>query len=125
MLNSTKCLCGRELAGKKFDKYIPEPMNDKFYGGRVSMTGTIKCECGRDLKGFFQRVSNNLVLIDLEIVKDLEEPLQLDSEEQSTYIPITYEEMTYKELQDIAREKGIKVAGAKREEIISKLEEIS
>ena len=127
MLNSTKCLCDRDLAEVRFESYIPEPMNDKFYGGRVSMTGTVKCDCGRELKGYFQRINNNLKLIDLEVIKDLSEhePLQLDSEDKSNYMPKMYDEMSYKELQKIAKEKGIKVVGIKKEEIISKLEEIS
>ena len=127
MLNSTKCLCDRDLAEVRFESYIPEPMNDKFYGGRVSMTGTIKCYCGRELKGYFQRINNNLKLIDLEIIKDLDEhePLQLDNEDKSNYMPKMYNEMSYKELQEVAKEKGIKVVGIKKEEIIHKLEEIS
>ena len=140
MLNSTKCLCGRDLAEVRFESYMPEPMNDKFYGGRVSMTGTVKCDCGRELKGYFQRINNNLKLIDLEVIKDLDEhetfqldnedldkcePLQLDNEDKSNYMPKMYDEMSYKELQEVAKEKGIKVVGIKREEIINKLEEIS
>ncbi len=137
MLNSTKCLCDRDLAEVRFESYIPEPMNDKFYGGRVSMTGTVKCDCGRELKGYFQRINNNLKLIDLEVIKDLDElqldneeldkcePLQLDNEDKSNYMPKMYDEMSYKELQEVAKEKGIKVVGIKKEEIISKLEEIS
>lgn len=140
MLNSTKCLCDRDLAEVRFESYMPEPMNDKFYGGRVSMTGTVKCDCGRELKGYFQRINNNLKLIDLEVIKDLDEhetlqldnedldkcePLQLDNEDRSNYMPKMYDEMSYKELQEVAKEKGIKVVGIKREEIINKLEEIS
>lgn len=140
MLNSTKCLCDRDLAEVRFESYMPEPMNDKFYGGRVSMTGTVKCDCGRELKGYFQRINNNLKLIDLEVIKDLDEhetfqldnedldkcePLQLDNEDKSNYMPKMYDEMSYKELQEVAKEKGIKVVGIKREEIINKLEEIS
>ena len=140
MLNSTKCLCDRDLAEVRFESYMPEPMNDKFYGGRVSMTGTVKCDCGRKLKGYFQRINNNLKLIDLEVIKDLDEhetfqldnedldkcePLQLDNEDKSNYMPKMYDEMSYKELQEVAKEKGIKVVGIKREEIINKLEEIS
>ena len=140
MLNSTKCLCDRDLAEVRFESYMPEPMNDKFYGGRVSMTGTVKCDCGRELKGYFQRINNNLKLIDLEVIKDLDEhetfqldnedldkcePLQLDNEDKSNYMPKMYDEMSYKELQEVAKETGIKVVGIKREEIINKLEEIS
>ena len=140
MLNSTKCLCDRDLAEVRFESYMPEPMNDKFYGGRVSMTGTVKCDCGRELKGYFQRINNNIKLIDLEVIKDLDEhetfqldnedldkcePLQLDNEDKSNYMPKMYDEMSYKELQEVAKEKGIKVVGIKREEIINKLEEIS
>ena len=127
MLNSTKCLCNRDLAEVRFESYMPEPMNDKFYGGRVSMTGTVKCDCGRELKGYFQRINNNLKLIDLEVIKDLDEhkPFQLDNEDKSNYMPKMYDEMSYKELQEVAKEKGIKVVGIKKEEIINKLEEIS
>ena len=140
MLNSTKCLCDRDLAEVRFESYMPEPMNDKFYGGRVSMTGTVKCDCGRELKGYFQRINNNLKLIDLEVIKDLDEhetfqldnedldkcePLQLDNEDKPNYMTKMYDEMSYKELQEVAKEKGIKVVGIKREEIINKLEEIS
>ena len=140
MLNSTKCLCDRDLAEVRFESYMPEPMNDKFYGGRVSMTGTVKCDCGRELKGYFQRINNNLKVIDWEVIKDLDEhetfqldnedldkcePLQLDNEDKSNYMPKMYDEMSYKELQEVAKEKGIKVVGIKREEIINKLEEIS
>ncbi len=127
MLNSTKCLCDRDLAEVRFESYMPEPMNDKFYGGRVSMTGTVKCDCGRELKGYFQRINNNLKLIDLEVIKDLDEheTFQLDNEDKSNYMPKMYDEMSYKELQEVAKEKGIKVVGIKREEIINKLEEIS
>ena len=124
MLNSTKCLCDRDLAEVRFESYMPEPMNDKFYGGRVSMTGTVKCDCGRELKGYFQRINNNLKLIDLEVIKDLDEheTFQLDNEDKSNYIPKMYDEMSYKELQEVAKEKGIKVVGIKREEIINTLE---
>ena len=127
MLNSTKCLCDRDLAEVRFESYMPEPMNDKFYGGRVSMTGTVKCDCGRELKGYFQRINNNLKLIDLEVIKDLDEheTFQLDNEDKSNYMPKMYDEMSYKELQEVAKEKRIKVVGIKREEIINKLEEIS
>ena len=37
MLNSTKCPCGRELKEVKFEKYVPMKLNDRFYGGRISM----------------------------------------------------------------------------------------
>lgn len=119
MLNSTKCLCGEEMQGKQFEKYLPFPLDDKFYGGRVSMTGTIKCKCGRELKGYFQRKSQNLELIDLE---PIEEPLILDGEE-TNYISKTYEEMTYKELQAIAKEKGIEKVNVKRDELIELLKQ--
>ena len=127
MLNSTKCLCDRDLAEVRFESYMPEPMYDKFYGGRVSMTGTVKCDCGRELKGYFQRINNNLKLIDLEVIKDLDEheTFQLDNEDKTKYMPKMYDERSYKELQEVAKEKGIKVVGIKREEIINKLEEIS
>lgn len=118
MLNSTKCICGEELQGKQFEKYLPFPLDDKFYGGRVTMTGNIKCKCGRKVKGYFQRMSQNLELIDLELI---EEPLTLG--EGTNYMPKTYEEMTYKELQTIAKGRKIEKLNIKREELIELLKQ--
>lgn len=80
LLNKTSCICGKNLKGEKFDKYIPKRMDDKFYGGRVCMTGEIKCECGRELKGYFSRPGINLELIDLEVIKDIEKEITPESE---------------------------------------------
>lgn len=140
LLNSTQCLCGRDLKDIKFDKYIPKAMNDRFYGGRVSMEGEIKCECGRELKGYFQNAfkmnsNSNYELIDLEVIKDItpEEKIENKStslvendenleivEETASYNPKTYEEMSYSELQKICKEKGIKAVG-KKDELIELL----
>jgi hypothetical protein len=118
MLNKTSCLCGKELKGVKFDKYIPMKMNDKFYGGRISMTGDIKCDCGRDLKGYFQRVGNDLSLIDLEVVNDITEEEKIDLKPTSG---VDFSEMTYKEVQEYAKSKGIEKVNIKREELIEQL----
>lgn len=95
MLNKTQCLCGCELKGKKFNKYIPMKLDDRFYGGRVSMTGDIICECGRELKGYFTKPANEIELIDLEVVKDI------TGEEKNENMPTSGEEnrdeMTQKE----------------------------
>lgn len=75
LLNKTECKCGKELKEVRFDRY--EPNHDReFYGGRVHMTGTYKCECGRELKGYFSRnMSGELDLIDLEVLEELEEEI--------------------------------------------------
>lgn len=118
MLNKTSCLCGKELKDVKFDRYIPMKMNDKFYGGRISMTGDIKCDCRRDLKGYFQRVGNELALIDLEVVNDITEEEKIDLEPTSG---VDFSEMSYKELQEYAKSKGIEKVNIKREELIEQL----
>lgn len=141
LLNSTKCVCGAELKEGKFENYKPKPLNDRFYGGRVSMEATIKCECGRELKGYFQtsykmNSKSNYELIDLEVIKDItpeekientpisevkneesEEKLML-VDENAEYNPKSYSEMTYKELQAICKEKGIKSVGKKKDELV-------
>jgi hypothetical protein len=118
MLNKTSCLCGRELKEVRFDKYIPMKMNDKFYGGRVTMTGELRCECGRDLKGYFQRVSNEIELIDLEVVNDITEVEKNDLKPISS---VDFNEMSYKEIQEYAKSKGIEKVNVKREELIEQL----
>lgn len=137
MLNSTKCLCGRELKGVRFDTMKPRKFDDRFYGGRVSMEGTIKCECGRELLGYFEQAykmntKEQYELINLEVIKDTTPDEKIDLNETSSvenlvltenepeYIGKTYEEMTYDELKKIAKEKGIK-ANQKREIIIEEL----
>ena len=118
MLNKTSCLCGRELKEVRFDKYIPMKMDDKFYGGRVTMTGELRCECGRDLKGYFQRVSNEIELIDLEVVNDIAKVEKIDLKSIST---VDFNEMSYKEIQEYAKSKGIEKVNVKREELIEQL----
>ena len=143
LLNSTNCLCGKDLKEAKFDKYTPKAMNDRFYGGRVAMEGEIKCECGRELKGYFQNAfkmgsNSNYELIDLEVIKDIPEEEKIENkptssvenenndenltlvDENATYIPKSYEEMTYSELQKICKERGIKASG-KKEDLIALL----
>lgn len=140
LLNSTQCLCGKDLKEEKFDKYTPKAMNDRFYGGRVSMEGEIKCECGRELKGYFQNSfkmnsNSNYELIDLEVIKDIPAEEKIENkgtscdenqekleivEENANYNPKSYDEMDYRELQEICKEKGIKASG-KRENLIETL----
>lgn len=108
LLNSKNCKCGKEHISTKFDNYIPNK-DYEFYGGRVSMTGETECECGRMLKGYFERNDmGGLNLIDLEITA---EPANAT---------IEIEKMTYKELQALAKEKNIN-ANLKREELIEQL----
>ena len=130
LLNSTKCKCGKELSNTRFDKYTPN-LDRSFYGGRVDITGTVECECGRTLKGYFTRLANqNLMLIDLEVCKDIPNDKKIDlkptslvyDEPSVTYIPKQYEEMTYRDLQAICKEKGIKSNGS-REKLIEQLRE--
>lgn len=118
MINKTSCLCGKELKGKKFDKYTPMKLDDRFYGGRVSMSGELRCECGRDLKGYFQRINNVVELIDLEVVNDINEEEKIDLEPTSC---VDFSEMSYKELQEYAKSKGIEKVNIKREELIEQL----
>lgn len=147
MLNSTKCPCGQELRNKRFDKMTPRKFDDRFYGGRVVMEGTIKCECGRELKGYFEQSpkTDKFELIDLEVIKDITLDKKIDLNETScvdceaetpkieetkkeividdtedNYIAKTYEEMDYNELRKIAKEKGIKT-NQKREVLIQEL----
>ena len=131
LLNKTSCKCGKDLRNVKFEKYEPN-FDKEFYGGRVDMYGTMKCECGRELKGYFTRnIDQSLTLIDLEVIKDTIEPKKVDLKETSleytepsvTYIPKTYEEMTWNELKAIAKEKGIKGI-MKRDKLIEKLKEL-
>lgn len=141
LLNSTKCVCGAELKEATFENYKPKPMNDRFYGGRVSMEATIKCECGRELKGYFEtsykmNSKSNYELIDLEVIKDIAKEEKIENkptslveeehEEEKTmlvdenveYNTKSYDEMSYKELQAICKEKGIKSVGKKKDELV-------
>ena len=130
LLNKTACKCGKDLRAIKFDRY--EPNFDKgFYGGRVDMFGYYKCECGRELKGFFTRnIDQSLTLIDLEVIKDTTDANKIEyrpislvyDEEEAPYIAKTYEEMTWDELKAIAKERGIKTNKGKKY-VIEKLRE--
>lgn len=130
LLNKTSCLCGKNLKDTRFNRY--EPNFDKsFYGGRVDMYGYYKCDCGRELKGYFSRnVDQSLTLFDLEVIKDIvkEEKMDLEAtslaytEESAPYIAKTYEEMTWDEIKSIAKEKGLKT-NCGREKLIQKLRE--
>ena len=146
LLNSTKCICGKELMHEPFEKLTPKKPNDRFYGGRVAMEGEITCECGRILKGYFEHVykmgsSTQYGLMDLEIIKDITPEEKIENtpisdveiyengesdlkytivEEVAPYIPEEYENMKYQELQSICKEKGIKAVG-KREDLIAAL----
>lgn len=118
MLHRTSCGCGRELKDVKFDKYTPQRMNDKFYGGRVSMIGEIKCECGRELKGYFENTAKGISLINLEMVKDIIEEEKNDLKSTSC---VNLDDMTYKELQEYAKSIGIEKVNKKREELIEEI----
>lgn len=131
LLNKTSCKCGKDLRKIKFDRY--EPNFDKsFYGGRVDMYGYYTCECGRKLRGYFSRnIDQSLTLFDLEVMKDIDKDKKTDLKPTScvvddgnaSYIPKTYEEMEWKELKAVAKEKGI-VGNMKREELMKKLKEL-
>ena len=142
MLNKTICPCGKELKAQKFDKYTPMKLNDRFYGGRVAMTGEIKCECGRELRGYFQKITNTPELIDLEVVNEVvnevdeaativveetvenEPTIDTIEEEKTDLKPIScvdFSEMSYKELQKYAKAHGVEKVNITRDELIEKL----
>lgn len=134
LLNKKECICGKDHKSTKFDKYVPNK-DWNFYGGRVSMIGlSHKCECGRVLKGYFgKNYKDELELIDLEVIQNLS--AKIDTEipqeatendtivEETTNYDINYEDMTYKELQKVARVEGIKSVNIKRELLIEAIEE--
>jgi hypothetical protein len=126
LLNKKECICGKDHKSTKFDKYIPNK-DWNFYGGRVSMIGlSHTCECGRVLKGYFgKNYKDELELIDLEIIEDVaEKATEIDTiVEDSTNYDISYEDMTYKELQEVARAEGIKNVNLKRELLLEAIEE--
>lgn len=134
LLNKRTCVCGKNHESTRFDRYIPNK-DYNFYGGRVSMIGTsVTCECGRVLKGYLgKNPKDELVLIDLEIIQDIsteidteipQEATEIDTiVEDSTNYDIKYEDMTYKELQEVARAEGIKGVNLKRELLIEAIEE--
>lgn len=134
LLNKRTCVCGKNHESTKFDKYIPNK-DWNFYGGRVSMIGTsVTCECGRALKGYLgKNHKDELVLIDLEVIQDISTEIdtklpQNEAEidtiiEETTNYDINYDDMTYKELQEVARAEGIKGVNLKRELLIEAIEE--
>lgn len=140
LLNKKQCICGKDHKSTKFDKYVPNK-DWNFYGGRISMIGlSHTCECGRVLKGYLgKNYKDELELIDLEIIEDVaekatevaeettetpQEATEIDTivEETANY-DINYEDMTYKELQEVARAEGIKSVNIKRELLIEAIEE--
>lgn len=134
LLNKKECICGKDHKSTKFDKYIPNK-DWNFYGGRVSMIGlSHTCECGRVLKGYFgKNYKDELELIDLEVIQDIstkidteipQEATEIDTiVEKTTKYDINYEDMTYKELQEVARAEGIKSVNLKRELLIEAIKE--
>lgn len=130
LLNKKECICGKDHKSTKFDKYIPNK-DWNFYGGRVSMIGlSHTCECGRVLKGYFgKNYKDELELIDLEVIQDLsteipQEATEIDTiVEETTNYDISYEDMTYKELQEVARAEGIKNVNLKRELLLEAIKE--
>lgn len=139
LLNKTQCLCGKELKAEKFDTYTPQKASGSFYGGRIGMTGTYKCKCGRELKGYFG-VTPTLNLIDLGVIKDIDQAEKIDSEPISQAIleentekdeetvevdpdEIDFDKMTYKEVQEIAKANGIEKVNKKKDELIKLIKE--
>lgn len=134
LLNKKECICGEDHKSTKFDKYIPNK-DWNFYGGRVSMIGlSHTCECGRVLKGYLgKNYKDELELIDLEVIQDIsteidteipQEATEIDTiVEETTNYDISYEEMTYKELQEVARAEGIKNLNLKRELLLEVIKE--
>ena len=73
LLNKKTCVCGEDLRTEPFTNYVPN-RDITFYAGNVDMMGECVCKCGRTLKGFFKRDDRgDLQLIDLEVLKDIEE----------------------------------------------------
>ena len=134
LLNKKECICGKDHKSTKFDKYVPNK-DWNFYGGRVSMIGlSHTCECGRVLKGYFgKNYKDELELIDLEVIQDIstkidteipQEATEIDTiVEKTTNYDISYEDMTYKELQEVARAEGIKNVNLKRELLLEAIKE--
>lgn len=81
LLNKKTCVCGEDLRAEPFTNYVPN-RDITFYAGNVDMMGERVCKCGRTLKGFFKRDERGeLQLIDLEVIKDIEEPATEQTEE--------------------------------------------
>lgn len=73
LLNKKICVCGKDLRTETFTNYVPN-RDITFYGGNVDMMAEHECVCGRKLKGFFKRDERgDLKLIDLEVIRDVEE----------------------------------------------------
>ena len=121
LLNSKCCVCGKDHKDTKFDSYIPN-RDMEFYGGRVSMIGqSVTCECGRVLKGYLgKNYLDQLELIDLEVIAENSTTIDKIVEDSTEY-DIKYEDMTYKELQEVAKTKGIKNVNLKRELLLESI----
>lgn len=132
LLNKTNCLCGKDLKQEQFTNYVPNK-DVEFYGGRVAMTGIYNCECGRQLKGYFERDDyGNLNLIDLEVIAELKieenegakyivEEIKNDLNETSCVGTVDLNSLSYKELQEYAKSQGIDKVNVSREALINKL----
>lgn len=80
LLNKKTCVCGEDLRKEPFTNYVPN-RDITFYAGNVDMMGERVCKCGRTLKGFFKRDDRgDLQLIDLEVIKNIEEEPATDIE---------------------------------------------
>lgn len=81
LLNKKTCPCGEDMREKQFINYVPN-RDMTFYGGNVEMIAEHTCECGRVLKGFFKRDERGeLQVLDLEVIKDIEETAIEQTEE--------------------------------------------
>lgn len=134
LLNSRQCKCGINQSDIKFDKYYQYHGDDAFYGGQIDMIGERTCECGRNLKGYFKRdINQKLILLDLEVIKDITNDEKIENtptsceenlvlvDENVTYNPKSYDEMDYRELQSICKEKGINTFQKSKEYMIAEL----
>lgn len=116
--NSTECKCGCNLKNAKFEHYIPQKLDDKFYGGIISMTAELKCECGRKIKGYFKTVVNKYELVDTEIIAENNTNETINEVAEENKKEDDFEKMLYKDLQALAKEKGIEKINLKKDELI-------
>ena len=133
LLNKTNCLCGKDLKQEQFTNYVPNK-DLEFYGGRVAMIGIYNCECGRQLKVYFERDDYcNLNLIDLEVIAELKieenegtkyivEETKNDIKETSCVDKVDLKSLSYKELQDLAKANGISKVNVSRDILTNQIE---